>query len=510
MPAARRAKARVEPAPEREEIARRARARRTAEWQRSKSDLGLFIELSTLEYERPDHLAPLLDALDRMLREPVWLLLETPPQHAKTESLLHHAVRLLKFYGQSDVAYCSYSTPFALRKSRKAREIASRAGIWITDEERKKTRFDAASAVSYWQTIDGGSFTAGGRNSGFTGGGYDLALCDDLLKNREEAESPVHQEKAIETVRSTFANRINPMGSMVVSNQPWNDLDPIAQLKAEKTGAHGQAWELVSLPAVVGATYDKTTGELIGGVPLWPARYTLERLATIKQRVGTYNWFSQYTLDRMPRGDRPFREPTRYLEPQIQGAIVLGSVDPGIDDDEMKDSSGIIIGACYRKPTRRHTHAEPEYAVHVDVIFAADEWRTTPDLLDYLEALAATDYPGLSYLLEEVSAFKVISQVARRLSKRVRLYPVIPRGNKLLRSIPTSEAWNEGRIRVPFAAPWDVAGFIREAQLFTGKAGGKDNRVDALTQLYDWAEKALAGFVEAETAGETTMGASPF
>ena len=264
---------------------------------------------------------------------------------------------------------------------------------------------------------------------------------------------------------------------MFITHQAWNDVDIIAQLKEDAgTGPDGQGWEVISLPAVIDAVYDDDTGALIGGTPLWPARWSLEALARKKYDVKDYNWFSQYTNDRRPRGDRIFGgEPARYTHPEINGAVVVISCDPGIEDDKMKDSSGIVVGSCYRRPGPHHKPEQPQMELSIDVLHAEDQWRDIPDLLDYLELLQRQQYRGAPVLLEEVSAFKALSQVARRLNPKLRLVRVTPRGSKLFRAQPAGQAWNSGRIRTPFGGiydgPW-VPDFHREVQRFTGKAGG--------------------------------------
>jgi hypothetical protein len=491
-----------------EEIELRAQARREAEVELAEYDLGLFVELTSPKYDRPEHLAPLLGALDRSMREPVYALVEVPPRHAKTETLLHGLVRRLRYRPDDAVAYCSYAAPLALRKSRRAREMASRAGVWIGDEVVKRNRFDPSQAMSYWQTIEEGSFTAGGRNSAFTGDGYQTVVYDDPFKNRDEAESTVWQEKAIETWRM-LAGRLEQEGSGFVSHQAWNDQDVIALLKAEMSTADGQEWEVITLPAVIDAEYDDA-GRLIGGTPLWPARWSMKALARRKYDVGEYNWFSQYIPDRRPRGDTVFKEPARFMQPQIDGAVVIISCDPGIEDNKIKDSSGIVVASCFRRAGPHHTAEHPQLELRMDVLHAEDQWRDWPDLLDYLEKLQTVDFPGAPILLEEVSAFKALSQVAARMNKNLNLMAVTPHGNKLLRAQPTAKAYNTGRVRVPLAAlPW-VLDFLKEMRRFTGKAGGKDNRVDALTQLYDYAEHVLSALSEALSGGETMMGSSPF
>jgi hypothetical protein len=500
-----------------EEAHQRALARWAADVELAEYDLGSFIELTTPEYGAPEHLRPLLDVLDRSMREPVRLIVELPPRHGKTETLLHSLVRRMRYRPGEMVAYCSYSGPLALRKSRRARDMAVRANLWTSEETltsraRGRQRFDPATAMSHWETIDGGSFTAGGRRGSFTGDGYGMFVYDDPYKGREEAESELVQESAIEQARQ-LAGRLEQHGTGVVSHQAWNDADVSAVLQAELDVNGDPAWEVVSLPVVLNAQYDDDDN-LIGGTPLWPARWSLAALARKKHDVGEYNWYSQYTNDRKPRGDAVFGEPARYIQPEIDGSVVVISCDPGIEEDKMKDSSGIVAGAIYSRPGPHHTSKNPQWETRIDVLHAEDQWRDIPDLLDYLELLQTDRFRGAPIVLEEVSAFKALSQVARRLNPKLRLYPVTPRGSKLLRAQPTGKAWNGGRIRTPFGdSPYNgawVLDYHREMQRFTGRKGGKDNRVDATTQLFDYGQAVVAVMAGAATGGESEWASSPF
>ena len=63
--------------PSAEEAHLRALARQSANEDLAEHDLGLFIELTTSAYDAPEHLRPLLDALDRSMTEPVYALVES-------------------------------------------------------------------------------------------------------------------------------------------------------------------------------------------------------------------------------------------------------------------------------------------------------------------------------------------------------------------------------------------------------------------------------------------------
>lgn len=474
-------------------------------------DLRLFIKLYSPNLEDPAQLEELCDALDESLRTPLLLLVEAPPRHYKTVTLLHHAARILRYWPGKRCAYSTYAGGLAFRKSRIARDIAQRSGA-IPSRARAAWQgrvFDPASAVSHWQTHGDGSFVAGGRKGNYVGEGFHWIHIDDPFRDRAESESPVIQEAVYEDLfQGTMFTRLEPGASMCISHQPWNDRDLIARLidwAKEQGLGHVRH---VRMPAVRDAVYDQQ-GKIIAGVPLLPQRYGIPELQRIQVTVGTYNFESQYQCNRVPRGQRVFTEPQRYVSAQIDHAVIAASCDPGVENNEKKDPSAFVVGAGY---------IDDDGLVCVDVLLAYEKHGEIPDTVDELEALNE-DWECV-FILEEVSAFKALSQVARRLdlervkrrqqAARLRLISWTPRVSKFVRSLPTAAAVRYGRVRVPRDAWW-VPAFLKQLQQFTGRPGGKDNLVDALTQLHDYFEKTLAGgAARARTGGAREIAAGTY
>ena len=80
-------------------------------------------------FERADHLAQLADVFARSEREEVNVLLSLPPQHGKTEFLLHGCAWRLKRDPTLPIFYASFSAQVAHAKSRLMRDYARRAGV---------------------------------------------------------------------------------------------------------------------------------------------------------------------------------------------------------------------------------------------------------------------------------------------------------------------------------------------------------------------------------------------
>lgn len=493
----------------------RARARELLEWRQARFDIELFIRKTSPKLEPVPHLGPLDDVLNETMRRPLIALVECAPRHGKTVRLLHQAARRLKYHPTDQVAYASYSSGFSGRKSREVRKICARAGVWTADAvpKRKRTfedRFsDPAAAVHYWQTREGGAFVAGGRGGGYVGEGFHLVLVDDPFKNRQEAESPTISDSVFEDLfQGTLFTRLEPTGSMIITHQAWNDQDLIARVR-ELLEKEGSPHEVVSLPAVRNARYDQQ-GRLVGGKVLWKKRYPIKRLRQIQAAVGVYNFESQYQCNRVAKGTRVFSELQSYTKPNFEHAIVAISCDPGIEENVKRDESAYVVAAGY---------LNEDGLVCMDILQAEEHHEEIPETVDRLELLHLA-WDGAPIVLEEVSAFKAISQVSRRLDderrrrgERKANLPItswVPRGSKLIRAQPTAGGVQFGRVRGPASASW-LAVYRQRLRRFTGREGGKDGLVDATVQLYDWFERRLAvARVRGRSGGERTMAASPY
>lgn len=504
----------------RADLVLRARARMALDRRRAKRDLRTFIRLHQPRYRDPDHLAAVIDALDASLarleakRGLGVIVLEAPPRHFKTSVIMAHIARLLRYFAGVSCAYATYAGDLAKRRSRNVRDLAARAGVWVGEIQTTKQKFDPSKSVSFWQTDAGGQFVAGGRRGQFVGEGFHFICADDLIKDAQEYLSEIVQAEAWTVVKMLFA-RLEPGGTLVLTNQRWGEDDPIGKLKAwvaEDPDAPDVT--VITLRAIedIEIEEDELGRErIVGGRPLCPWRFTLDDLRKRASALGDWFW-PQYQQDTSARGKTVFPELARYDEPTTTRAILLISCDPGISKKDANkgrakepDPAGIVVGWAYVG-----TDSEGQPRVGVDVVLAEEIWLEGLDLLDHLEGLQTHGYPGAPCLLEEVAAFKLLEQVAGRLNQSLQITAITPRGSKFWRAQPAARGAKDGLVRVPLAGDW-VNPFCKEVRGFTGRDGRRDAQVDALTQLYDQAElyfglKSAGG----QSAGSGSLGESPF
>lgn len=417
----------------------------------------------------PRHLKVIADQIALAEYGPQRIAISVPPRHGKTELILHALAWYLARHPEHTVAYASYSADIAGGKSIRARDLAVAADI--------RLRYDQARA-SEWRTVSGGGLLATGVGGPLTGQGANLLVIDDPIKNREEAESSTQREKVWDWFTSTAMTRLTPNGSMLVVHTRWHPDDLIGRLK--KKGG----WTIINLPALDDA-----------GQALWPqGGWTTDVLAKRRVEVGEYDWASLYMGDPRPRGGRMFEEPTFYEKPNVLGqAKIIISCDPAATAKTHADYSVIVVGSCWMDSSGLPA---------IDIL---DVQRMQVEIPSLVYRLAHEQRKWKApIVVEAVGGFKAVPQSLRAMLRGVRIIEITPSLDKFIRALPTSAAWNAGRIRLPGrigvtgaleadpSKPW-IGAFLDETGSFTGVSDDYDDQVDALAHLYNAAHQMLAG-----------------
>lgn len=419
-----------------------------------------FVPLMSPWLKAPQHLRPLADIFYRAETTGyIRALTSVPPQHGKTTSILHFIVHFLKKHPDKTVGYVSYASTFAESKSKECRDIAERAGLKIRDD---------FSSAREWRLEEGGGFLAAGVGGPLTGYRVDFLVIDDIVKNRETAESPTFQQIAIDWAKSTGFTRLSKDASVIVNMTRWTDGDLIGRLPTETE----TLWEKVNLPAISA-----------DGTALWEEVKPLEFLQAQKRLVGPYNWAALFEGNPQPRGGALFREPTYYRLANVAGARFAIACDPAATAKTSADYSAIVV-VCAQGDGLDQV---------VDVV---DAWRGQVEIPQLVAKLREVQLKwGCPIYVEAQGGFKAVPQLLRIVGGRsrgddprdpLRIVELPALGDKFTRALPVSAAWNDKRVRLPEPspnAPW-LKDFIDEVCKFTGKGDRKDDQVDALSHAF--------------------------
>ena len=124
----------------------------------------------------------------------------------------------------------------------------------------------------------GGVYVSAGVGSGITGRGAHIALIDDPIKNREEADSETHRRRVWDWFTNVLYTRLMPGGAVILIMTRWHE-DDLGGRLLEAESAGGDHWEVVNLPALARA--DDPLGRMPGEA-LWPAWYDEKSLNRVR------------------------------------------------------------------------------------------------------------------------------------------------------------------------------------------------------------------------------------
>lgn len=227
------------------------------------------------------------------------LMVFMPPRHSKSETVsrLFPAYYLLR-HPHRFVGLASYGAELAHTLSRAARDF------YTLGDGQLHPR---ASAVRHWETEQGGGMWATGVGGPATGKGFTLGVIDDPLKDAEEAASSTIRAKQKDWYSSTFSTRMEPGAALVVLQTRWHEDDLSGHLLTMEAD-EPEYWHVIDMPALAmeprddlppSCTLEDDPRDL--GAALCPERYTAERLATIRARIGDYFFESLFQQRPRPR-----------------------------------------------------------------------------------------------------------------------------------------------------------------------------------------------------------------
>lgn len=439
-----------------------------SEWeaQLARRHLVDFVPFATPHYMRPTHLAPLLERFERAFRgERQMVVCHAPPRHAKTESVMHVPAWTLRQDPTFTISYSTYGDRLSRSKSRKARAIAERTGVSLE-----------STALNEWRTAKGGGVLAGGVGGPLTGHGVRLAIIDDPVKNRAEAESPVHREKLTDWYEDVLKTRVEPGGSIFCFMTRWHPEDLAGYLIKK----HG--FEYLCFPAIDGK-----------GNALWPeGGWTVAELE--QKRGNAYTWASLYQGQPRPRGDNVFDGCTTY--DRLPNAYQAGY---GVDLAYTKKTKSDWSIALRLLREDRGAKGKPLFYV-ANVVRKqerAPAFRRRCAALHQAEPAAPWRWYAYGPEVGVADLFDTEDGVP--------IEAISAEGDKLIRAGPVAEAWNDRRVLVPKNAPW-LNDFLEVVNGFTGVNDSQDDDVDALAAAFDLLSDGSDDDVEEDPGPPQRMG----
>lgn len=234
------------------------------------------------------------------------MIITMPPQHGKSELVSHwFPVWLLDMFPWIRIILASYQSEYAASWGRKVRNTI------VANQDQLRVRIsDDSAAADMWETTEGGGMSSTGSSGAVTGKPAHILIIDDPIKSREQAESPTYRNRIWEWWSGTARTRLNPLiwapySVVILMNTRWHLDDLAGRMIARKVDSeYSIPWMQYKLPAV--ALEDDPLGRSIGEA-LWPEKYPLELLMSIKSDISIYDWESEYQQSPILKAGSLFR-----------------------------------------------------------------------------------------------------------------------------------------------------------------------------------------------------------
>lgn len=261
-----------------------------------------------LEWFHEEIANKLQEGYERLVKgENVRMMIFMPPRHGKSdEATQKFPSWVLGKDPTVPFMTASYSDELATDFGQNTRDIMQ------SDEYKTmyKSRLRAdTKAKGKWRTEEGGGYTAMGVGGALTGRGYKIGIIDDPFKNREEADSPVVRESRYKWYQSTFYTRQEGNSMIVFILTRWHEDDLAGRVlkdaeEARKNGDPYDKWEIIEYKAI--ATEDESHRK--EGEALWPGKFPLEKLLTMKSAMGPYEFSALYQQTPVDEENRKFKQ----------------------------------------------------------------------------------------------------------------------------------------------------------------------------------------------------------
>jgi len=380
----------ISPEEARRELARRRSVGSFAEFARE-HNAGHATNL--MDYEHAPLLAETAEQVCRGYIDRLLVLM--PPRYFKSEifSRLLPAFYLQR-YPQRSVGLSSYSASLAWDLSDSAREYYREAGgETATDTDAKRQ----------WANTHGGEMWAEGVGGSLTGKGYNLGIIDDPIKP-EDARSTAKIEGFRSWYSSTWHNRMEPGGQMVVVMQRLSERDPIDFILRREVGQGTdeapEGWHVLCMDELKsdepladfgGPKGLPETCTLIGddrglGEPLAPSRFDLGEVKNRQRGAGDEADAQRQQRPSAPSGDfwqeswfEVFGDPSNSPREDLPDAArgYGKDWDTAYTEDE-RNSASAYTASCY---------TDGEGGRHFWIYGCDWRWLEFPDLVSWMERL---------------------------------------------------------------------------------------------------------------------------
>jgi predicted phage terminase large subunit-like protein len=439
------------------------------------SPAGFAYHSSQGRWKRAKH----LDIINEQILEVVAgrldvLICIEPPRHGKSELISKYTPAWYTgLFPQNVVTLVSYNSDFAETWGFKARRLIEEHGLQYFG-----VGVDPRSSARGRWNINGcnGGMNSIGMDGSITGKDAHLLIIDDPVKNSDDADSPAFRERQWNLMQSTIMSRLEPNAGVILVMTRWHQDDLGGRLikKMEEEGTW--RYKIIHFPAVA---YKKDEIGRMPGDPLWPWRYSKERLEKIRSTMTEYWWSALYQGQPIPRGGRLFKR--HWFEVVQEVPLRMGNKIRYWDIASSEDRGDYSVG------TKMGFTQNGHYCIE-DVV--RGQWRSK-NLQKIILQTAAADGPSVNIRMEQEpgASGKIVIDIYKSLLSNYN-FEGLPSGDKSKSSRwePFANQAESGNV-ILLAGNWNGP-FLDEMEVVPS---GHDDQADSASGAFSELVKEGAG-----------------
>jgi predicted phage terminase large subunit-like protein len=428
----------------------------------ARSSLAVYCLAVQRRFQLPTHITRLIATLEQVEAGACdRVAIAMPPRHGKTNTAAElFPAWYLGRHPERSVITATYGEARAqdlgrrvqrLLQSAMHQAIFPKAGLRADIGSAERLEFEA-----------GGSYFAVSRSGSLTGRGADLLICDDLLKDQQEASSPAIRAQVQDFYERVALTRLEPAGAVAMISTRWHEADLIGYVLQQNAAA----WTSLNFPALAEANDPLGREE---GEALWPERFSARHLAQKRLEIGARAFMGLYQGRPSEAQGTIFKRDwwrTYSAIPELKRTII--SADTAFKTTSAADYSAIQVWGesqtgFYLLAAWKQRVEYPE--LKRALLSFADQWKPNWVLVE--------DAASGQSLLQEL-----------RGSTSLPLKPIKVDRDKVSRAEACTGMLEAGRVYVPEGnAKW-VADFLDELSGFP--AAAHDDQVDACTMALNF------------------------
>ena len=446
-----------------------------------------FIDYMAFMWQRSDqfiigtHTEVVCDAFDQAIIDfkngkSTFMTIKICVRHGKSDlSARYFPSYFVGQFPDEEVIVAGYAYSLACGFSRDCRSIVSDArykyvfpGIQVAKKQRSLSNWgiDGHHGQLHWIGIGGSATGKGGAYIG----------CDDLFKNRLQAESEVYRDRVFESFASDLMTRRAPVSIVAIVGTPWHIDDHYGRIeRKQKENPDFPTFKEIKFPAM-DKKYEK-------GI-LFPERFALDWYVAQKALLGPYASAGLLQCEPIARGGNILNvDKIKEYDEAPEGLIWcrgwdLASTEKERIAEDPDYTVGSLIGVRFLPITKDLVSTE----IYLEDVIEG-RWAA-PKRKNVILATTAKDGDRVQISIEGFGPYKDAYEEMKTILYGVRkVHKSQLPGDKVTKASPIEIVIEAGNFYMK-KAPWNdrVKAQMRE---FSGKSSQHDDIVDSIVVAHD-------------------------